>query len=38
MGAPEDANGVPAVTLQAGEQWFGAWKRTVFGFLDGIFG
>ncbi|KAK5788537.1 hypothetical protein VI817_009495 [Penicillium citrinum] len=26
MGAPEDANGVPAVTLQAGEQWFDVYR------------
>lgn len=24
-GAPADAGGVPAVTLQAGEQWLGEW-------------
>lgn len=30
MGAPKDANGVPAVTLQAGEQWFGVLASHIF--------
>lgn len=36
-GAPADAGGVPAVTLQAGEQWLGEWMQALFSlFVSGM--